>query len=197
MSDEPCRKVQFPGSVVLAVFACLFFLLGRSLLPAEVAPVFSAIPEKNQTVWIELGSGFPEPGFRQFIDKTTLGDVIKLTLAKSLPADRFPNTLTASLLRDGERLEVDYDDQEIAVLDREWMSAAARITLDIPLHPDRMSLSDWPALPGIGTKLAVLIETHRQKNGDFGTLKALQKVSGIGHKRIQAWEPFFEKEVSH
>jgi len=193
MSDDPCRKVQFPGSVVLVLFTCLFFLLGRSLLPGEGVPVFSAIPEKNQTIWIELGKGFAEPGFRQFIDKTPLENVIKLTLAKSLPEERLPAIIEGSLLQDGERLEVDYNNQNMAVLRRGWMSAAARITLDIPLHPDRMSLSDWPALPGIGPKLAARIEAYRQNNGDYGTLQALQKVSGIGPKRIKAWEPFFFK----
>ncbi|MCP3177174.1 helix-hairpin-helix domain-containing protein [Desulfuromonas sp. KJ2020] len=55
-----------------------------------------------------------------------------------------------------------------------------------------MSLADWTVLPGVGPKLAERIEKDRQKNGDFGSLEALQRVKGIGPKRINSWKFFFE-----
>lgn len=188
---DPCRSALLPGSAVLALFACLFFLLSRSLLPGEETPAFISVPEKNKTIWVELGRGFPEPGFRQFIDETTPLDVISLTLGKVQFATAWPPAMKPAQLENGERLEIDYNGHQIRDLRRSWMSAAARITLGVPLHPDRMGLQDWPALPGIGPKLAERIEVYRQKNGDFGALQALQEVSGIGPKRIKAWKPFF------
>jgi competence protein ComEA len=72
------------------------------------------------------------------------------------------------------------------------MPAAQRMALRIPLHPDRMSAEDWEALAGIGPGLAKAIEMERQQNGDFGSLAGLQRVKGIGSKRLAAWENFFQ-----
>lgn len=71
------------------------------------------------------------------------------------------------------------------------MAARKRVALGIALHPDRMSRADWESLPGIGPKLALAIELDRQENGDFGHLEALERVRGIGPKRIEAWRKFF------
>ncbi len=71
------------------------------------------------------------------------------------------------------------------------MSAGKRIALSIPLHPDRMDLDDWSALPGIGAKLAARIETDRQKNGEFGTFENLARVKGIGQKSLSRWQKYF------
>lgn len=190
MADS-CRPALLPGSAILAVFACLFFLLGRSLLPAESAPALLSPMNTNETIWIELGRGFPEPGFRQFVDESTLKDVISLTIGESQFVPAWSASTGSVRLRSGERLEIDLNGQKITGFRRDWMSATARITLGIPLDPDRMSLQDWPALPGIGPKLAQRIEFYRQKNGDFGSLQALENVSGIGPKRIDAWESLF------
>jgi competence protein ComEA len=72
------------------------------------------------------------------------------------------------------------------------MPAAQRMALGIPLHPERMSVEDWEALAGIGPKLAQAIEVERQQNGDFGSLAGLQRVKGIGSKRLAAWEKYFQ-----
>nr|WP_283775430.1 helix-hairpin-helix domain-containing protein [Desulfuromonas sp. CSMB_57] len=54
-----------------------------------------------------------------------------------------------------------------------------------------MTLRDWEALPGIGPKLAERIEEDRQKNGDFGVWSEVQRVKGIGPRRIEALEKYF------
>lgn len=74
---------------------------------------------------------------------------------------------------------------------RGFMSAGQRMTLGVRLHPDRMSLRDWQALPGIGPKLAERIEEDRQKNGDFGVWSEVRRVKGIGPRRIEALEKYF------
>jgi competence protein ComEA len=71
------------------------------------------------------------------------------------------------------------------------MPAGQRLALGVPLHPDRMGLGDWEVLPGIGPALARRIELDRQENGEFGSLERLERVRGIGPKRIQAWSEFF------
>jgi competence protein ComEA len=72
------------------------------------------------------------------------------------------------------------------------MPASQRMALGIPLHPDRMSGEDWEALAGIGPRMALAIEEDRQRNGDFGSLARLQRVKGVGPKRLAGWEQFFQ-----
>ncbi len=71
------------------------------------------------------------------------------------------------------------------------MPASHRVSMGIPLHPDRMSLDDWQFLPGIGEALASRIELNRQKYGDFVSLEGLARVQGIGLKSIEKWQVFF------
>ncbi len=188
MSNDRSRAA-YPVSLVLALFTCLLTLSGRNFFPVEEAPAFFV--EKAAGCWVELGEGFETQGVRQFYDNVTPLDVIMLTggvVAESaLTGDP---EWTRPLVR-GEQLVVERNSGELMRLSRSWMTAAARITLGIPLDPDHMSPADWPALPGLGPKLAARIEEYRQKNGDFGCLEALRAVSGIGPKRIEAWRPFF------
>jgi len=44
-------------------------------------------------------------------------------------------------------------------------------------------------LPGLGTVLAQRIFVYRQANGPFRQVEELQKVRGIGHKRLQQLRP--------
>ncbi|MBN2645924.1 MAG: helix-hairpin-helix domain-containing protein [Desulfuromonadaceae bacterium] len=71
------------------------------------------------------------------------------------------------------------------------MNAEKRMILGVPLHPDRMSVRDWCALPGIGPALAARIEHDRHENGDFGRLERLGRVPGLSTKRIAEIAGFF------
>ena len=126
----------------------------------------------------------------QLNDGLSLFDVIKLTV---FPANDFslPADVPLGPAIDGAHYIVGKKQQKIEIVQRGWMSASQRIVLGIPLHPDRMSSSDWLALPGIGLKLADRIDRDRQKNGDFGSLAALNRVKGIGQKSIENWRIFF------
>ncbi|MEZ4598664.1 MAG: helix-hairpin-helix domain-containing protein [Syntrophotaleaceae bacterium] len=163
--------------------------LGRSVFSArEDPPAFlHAVEDQN---WVALGSGFPRPGVHQFIDGQTPRSVIQM----SLGGYSLPSTYDERLdrpLDNGEELDLIVKDIEIVEILRKWMPASQRIVLMIPLHPRSMIGEDWMALPGIGPKLAERIEEYRQKNGDFSSLEDLEKVRGIGEKRISAWEEFF------
>jgi competence protein ComEA len=78
-------------------------------------------------------------------------------------------------------------------MNRGWIPAAQRMALLIPLHPDRMSSDDWQALRGVGPRLAEVIEHDRQIYGDFGCFEALDRVKGVGPKRISQWKKFFKR----
>lgn len=152
---------------------------------SEGSPVL--YPTADHGVRIALGGGFAAPGVYQFSDAQPLENVILMTHAGlstlPLPAKECPQQIVDGLLLTTE--------EKTSHIQCGWMPAAHRISLGIALHPDRMSLHDWQALPGIGPVLSERIELDRQINGDFGRLESLQRVKGVGPKRIESWRRFF------
>ena len=178
-----------PDSVMLAVFVWIIICSGRAVFPEGDPPAF--LLERTGGIHIEMGQGFRDCGIRQFFGETAPAGIIYLTDGRSVVPDILRNPDWTRPLENGERLELQLNDEKIISFRRSWMTASARITLSVPLGPDRMTEEDWSALPGIGEKLANRIENDRQKNGDFGDLKALQRVPGIGPKRISVWQEYF------
>lgn len=184
-------RTSFPGLTLGCTLLMLFavFSLSRQVFREEKPPAFFILPEPG--ILVGLGEGFPRQGIRQINDDSRPGDVIALTFLEggaSVPNYKGEDERIVH----GEILSLTFLDAEKATLSRSWLPAAQRVALSIPLHPDRMTLDDWTVLPGIGPKLAERIEIDRQKNGDFNSLDALRRVSGIGPKRIDRWRNFFE-----
>lgn len=126
----------------------------------------------------------------QFHDGILLSDVIKLTegVAGEDPLlKRIPDQVVSS----GEILKVIKNEGENLQIEHAWLPARHRILMQIPLHPDKMTLKDWEALPGIGKKMAAEIERDRQNNGDFYEYSALDRVKGIGSKKLAGWKGYF------
>jgi len=169
--------------LLLAVYLGVFY--GRGLFHTEGPPAFVQLQRRG--VLVHLGEGFPNPGIYQFSDGTTPEDAIQLTPGDGLPGKTSDNRP----LQDGESLGLRFYGSQVAEIKRQWMPALQRMALGIPLHPDRMSVEDWQALPGIGPRLAQTIEKDRQRNGDFGAFKNLRRVSGIGPARMRAWKKYF------
>lgn len=173
--------------LVLVLLAGLGLAWGRSLLGRAEPPV--PIPVGPAT-YVLLGAGFPAPGIHQFSDGQTLLGVINMTAPSPLPLPAVAPCLNA-FLQSGTGFDLVVKDSEIIDVIEYPMPAGQRLALGIPLHPDRMELSDWEVLPGIGPALARRIELDRQENGEFVSLERLRRVRGIGPKRIQAWSEFF------
>ena len=142
-------------------------------------------------VWVQLGHGFSEAGIvRQFNDECRLVDVIRLT--EHAVASEVSNQVQGSMLvTSGQRIDLIVQETEIQSISFLWMSAAQRVVLGIPLHPDRMTQKDWEFLPGIGVKMAARIELNRQNNGDFDSFSALRRVKGVGVRKMAVWQEFF------
>lgn len=177
----------FPLLVAASLFI-LFIHLNRDRL-SQPAPVFlSETPGESRLV--ELASGFCPEGIYQIFDAESALSVNKLTTCRA--EDQWlVEDLAGLSLRQGEKLEIIQRNGVSMALQRSWMVAAQRISLGIPLHPDRMTIDDWLDLPGIGAVTAARIEVDRQKNGDFGGLWVLERVPGLGSKRLGRISGFF------
>lgn len=177
-----------PAVVVLAASVFLAVLLLRETSVKEDLPFFLS-PEANY-LHVHLSGPDFSSGVYQLNDGSSILDVRNLT---GLAAGDLTTSAeeSAAPAVNGAQYLVSKKGQKFEIVQRGWMSAGQRMALGIPLHPDRMSGSDWLALPGVGVKLAERIRIDRQKNGDFGRFDALQRVKGIGPSKIARWEDFF------
>ncbi len=129
-------------------------------------------------------------GIHQINDVSRLVDVINLA-GLSIPEDLRQDLLDRGPFSSGEMLVFQVVNEVVVAVDFAYMPAAMRMTLDIPLQVNQMSATDWQDLRGIGPTLALRIENDCHKNGDFGALIDLNRVKGVGSKRIEEWKPFF------
>lgn len=182
---------KWGGEVLLVTLLLVYIGVNWSREPVRVEdglPAFFA--SAKQGIPVLLGDGFCQPGVHHFFDGATLRDVIKMTGVESPGDERFMAFLDRKL-ETGRSFYICPQQAENKGICADWMPAAQRIALQIPLHPDRMSLADWETLPGVGSKMAISIERDRQNNGDFVGYEKLARVQGIGAKRIIEWAPFF------
>lgn len=178
-----------PDGLMLAVFVGMAICFGRAVLPLEEPPAF--LVEPSDKIWVELGQGFGFVRACQLIDESTPASIIYLTEASLVTSAILADPNWTRPFENGERIDIDLESGKITDFRRSWMSAWSRLTLAVPLEPSKMDRADWSALPGIGEKLATRIEQDRQENGEFDDLSSLQRVPGIGPKRIAAWLELF------
>lgn len=58
-----------------------------------------------------------------------------------------------------------------------------------PLDLNEATQEELERLPGLGTVLAQRILAYRQANGPFHQVEELERIRGIGHKRLQQLRP--------
>ncbi len=186
------NKAFLKAPPVLCVLVMVLFssiLLIREASNREGLPDF--FPTRQNFVSVEIHGDGLAPGVYQFNDGFALSDVIKLT-GLSAGGHLTNDPLLSLPLKNGEIFQLVKKGRRIESLHRGWMPASHRLAMAIPLHPDRMSASDWSVLPGVGSILAERIEKDRQENGDYGSLSALMRVKGIGKKRVDSWRKLFD-----
>jgi competence protein ComEA len=182
------------GLILLLFLSAGIYHYSRWALPEreELPAVLCLQPQLTTVAVADSGGSY---GLYQFNDASKLIDVIKLTAG--IPDARLlQEKLRNQPVLSGEILKVIRIEGKYFQIERSWLSARHRILLQIPLHPDRMTLLDWETLPGIGPKLAATIESDRQKNGDFIEFAGLKRVKGIGSKKLEAWMEYFQGKMT-
>jgi len=185
VTERRRRLVLWLGSACLAA---TFFFIGHGA-SRKGAPVAFLHPAAAGNT-VRLKGHVSIPGVYVFPDNADLATVMKMT-APLLAGKVRDKELLEARLRNGDIIEGVAKDQEHVEIIITKMKAKERMVLGIPLHPDQMELADWESLPGIGPGLARNIMDDRQKYGDFGSIESLQRVSGIGEKKLREIRMYF------
>ncbi|PLX88104.1 MAG: hypothetical protein C0618_05255 [Desulfuromonas sp.] len=173
---------------VVLLLCSLLYDIGRHVLVNQDVPPF--LLEDHPAMQIAVDDVQGASKIYQFKRMPSVRGVMNLTDCAG-PMNVIPMETIQDPVKSGERFSCAPDDAGNQTFYRDWMPAPQRIALGIPLHPDRMSVADWDALPGVGVALAARIVADRQKNGDFGRYQTLKRISGVGNGRLARWERFF------
>ena len=177
--------------LLLFMFCLTSYDLGRPSFHSEEKPALSASEQRGIQILLVDNEGRLD-GIHQINDAKQLANVINLAGLR-IPDYLRPDLLEPGVVSGGKTIKLQIVDDVVVSLEAGFMPAALRITLGIPLDVSQMSGVDWDDLPGVGTSLALRIESDRQKNGEFGSVDGLKRVKGVGSKRINKWRRFFVK----
>ena len=188
MTERKNRLVLLLISAVIC--AALIYHPGRE--PDRKGPPAAFLHYTSGENLIRLRGLVPKPGIYRVPKNATLGTVMKLT-APSLTAEITDSGLKDRVLLPGEIVDVVAGDKGRIDIKIERMKAKEEILLGIPLDPDDLDVSDWESLPGIGPVLAKSIMVNRQKYGDFGSFESLERVPGMGERKMNALRRYFRR----
>lgn len=176
--------------VLMAVLAVLLFCRGHG--SSEQGTVAFLRDDAGRTT-VRISGSPVKPGIYTFPNGTSIESVTKMTVpGKSLGGNGLK--LRERLVRDGDVLVFSKIDAEHLDFSLEKMPAREMAVLGILLDANAMGREDFESLPGIGPALAARIISDRQQNGGFATFRELERVPGIGKKRIKELEPFFIRQ---
>jgi len=132
--------------------------------PLDLSPVF-----------VEVAGAAGRPGVYQFEQPPVLSDLWRLSGAPGT-APSVPDRLAS-----GSRVGIGPDGRY--QLGR--MAGAQLLTLGLPIDLNTANAEDLDALPSLGPTLAKRIIDYRQKHGPFKKIADLEKVPGIGSKKLE------------
>jgi len=178
------------GSFVVAlVILTLFVSVQQGVLAPQVPPVVFKACESSG-YYVELPVNLTSSKFTRIVHVQSKQDALSHVshdVARRVLRDYFQQ----HQLYNGQRIIFNKDDKGKWFVQVDYISAERRMTLGVSLHPDRMSNSDWLALPGVGERMARKIVENQERYGKFYTFEALKRVKGIGTKTLDAWRSVF------
>ena len=181
------RLVLWTG--VFALTGLLFIPKGHETPPGG-APSVAFLHGKPGTTTVRIDGNVPHPGIYRMAASVMVEDLIRQSAPKVAQICA-GNQLLATPLADGDMVTVTADRKSGVTLARGSMPVRERMTLGIPLVPERMTAADWEALPGIGPALTERIISFSRRRGGIRTLEELRGVDGIGDRTIERLRPLF------
>lgn len=185
MSGQSRRLVLWLAAAALSVS---LFLKGRDAPRKGESAAF--LHYTSGAVLVRVTGDAPVPGVYRFSDGASVGGVINMT-APLLMGEVREREVLERKVHNGDVVHIGRRSGQPVEISMQKMKARERMALLIPLDPDSMDRDDWESLPGIGPALASRIASDRQKNGDFGSLEGLRRVSGIGDGTVGRIKKYF------
>lgn len=177
-------------ALALAVMTLPLLYKGHGTSPAEI-PAVAFVRSGERPVSIIMITGVPErSGVYRIARGSTCQDVINMTLSH-MPVTYLPTHIASRVLCDGDVVAIRKGNGEPYEILLGTLAVSQLMLLRISLDPNRMNVTDWEFLPGIGPELARRIVRDRQYNGDFSSFGELERVPGIGPKTLERIKEYF------
>ncbi|HKZ16909.1 MAG TPA: helix-hairpin-helix domain-containing protein [Geobacteraceae bacterium] len=173
---------------LMAVSTLLLFTRGHGSFQEKEPVAF--LRENTSRVTVRVSGNVVNPGVYTFPCGTDIKTVILMTVPDLRPEKggiRFQNRV----LRDGDAIEIIDRGAQVTDILIKKMQVREMMVLGIPLDPNGLGVEEWECLPGIGPALAFRIVQDRQENGDFRSFRDLERVPGIGEKKIKQMAKYF------
>jgi competence protein ComEA len=172
----------------MAASALILFISGHGSFSVKRSVAF--LFQRSSHVTVRISGNLVNPGVYTFPCGTNIKTVIKMT-APDLKIKKTGDGISERVLRDGDVVE--FADRGVHLVDItvKTMKVREMVVLGIPLDPNVLGADEWESLPGIGPALALCIIHDRQENGDYRSFRDLERVPGIGKKKIKQLAQFF------
>jgi competence protein ComEA len=174
--------------ILAAIISTPLLYKGHGSSHQDVPVAF--LPFTSAGVTVRLKGEVQSQGVYTFAKGLDAASVIKMTRQVSL--EEIPvKVLLDPHLQHGDVVEISSAKFQLSEFTTKKMKARERMLLGLPLHPDQMDFDDWCCLPGIGPVLARRILDCRQINGDYQSVEAVRRVSGVGEKKFNMLRKYF------
>lgn len=176
----------------LAALATLLLVIrGHGTFPSGT-PSVASFHSSSPAIRVKVEGAPGRSGIYELPEGSSVETVMNMAVP-TFPAGKREEPLLMRPLIDGEALRLSGNISQFPEISIEKMSAQEKMILGIPLDPLTMTEADWELLPGIGPALARRIVNDRQQNGDFHSLRDLERVPDIGPATVEKISPFFHR----
>lgn len=171
--------------MLMAAVAVLLFIQGHPISHTrETVPFLPGRSAVPGGMTIRMEGNIVKSGVYQFDGNVPLGTVINMTVP-FLRGFSWNQSWRNKILSTGDVVSMSRVDAEHIEITRNNMCVVQKMILGIPLDPNNLTSAEWELLPRIGPTLARRIILDRQKNGDYRSIRDLDRVPGIGAATLQ------------
>ena len=167
----------------LVILFLIATLLAGSALWQRRPPAANCGSAPRQAFAYELAGGAPAPGIYRFDSPQTLG---QLLAAGQVPAG--VRAQAGKAVANGSRIVVG---SPVVI---EPMRPQDRINCFLPIALESATAGDLRLIPGMGEKTARAIIDYRDRAGGIRDLAELQRIEGIGAKKLERFRPYLMVE---
>lgn len=186
MHPRPDYSMFWRNAAILLLALLAFVSVIIKSRPARIdagGTAFS-VSVSAQKTWVEIHGDVINPGIYDCSDKSMADCVNNMAKPDCIKQDYTWLINSAGKINSGDSLKISCDSGFTVVRSVGRLSLPGLLMLGIRPDLNKMNVSDFELLAGVGPKLAQRIVEHRQIYGDFHSVYELGNVSGIGHKKL-------------